>query len=398
MPRGYPPSIFISSTCYDLNQVRLDLKRFIEGLGYDAVISESSNFPVNPQTTTIDNCVDAVRKRADILVLVVGARYGSVVPGQERSITNLEYLEAKTKGIPVYVFIAQQILHTLPIWRENRSGNFSKIVDTPRLFEFADYLQRESGEWVFDFNEVNDVIGKLRFQLALLFQEVLESRSRMRGARLEPALAELPAEPLRILLERPAAWEYRFFAAILRAELGALSRLRRDLHYGLRIGPVIPLTEPKEVLAWLSAQFERVTRLVLSAELLMGGPDSGGRAGGAIQEAIGPPGVSGNPSLLAYVAQKIAGIDEALMQWRLDFAMVQGPADFSRLFELAAKTAIDAITKLESLADLLDSEIDKAIAASERGEHYPANVVLTLTTPVPEEFYTELRRLRSRFL
>ena len=45
MPLGYPPTIFVSSTCYDLSQVRLDLKAFIEKLGYDAVISETSAFP-----------------------------------------------------------------------------------------------------------------------------------------------------------------------------------------------------------------------------------------------------------------------------------------------------------------------------------------------------------------
>lgn len=103
MPRGYPPSIFVSSTCYDLSQVRLDLKRFIEALGYDAVISESNAFPVNPQTSTVENCLRAVRDRADILILIVGARYGTVVVDRDRSITNLEYLEAKAKGIPIYV-------------------------------------------------------------------------------------------------------------------------------------------------------------------------------------------------------------------------------------------------------------------------------------------------------
>src|SRR5207302_3934911 len=101
MARPRPPSIFVSSTCYDLSQLRLDLKRFIESFGYDAIISESSAFPINPQATTIQNCINAVRDCADILVLVVGNRYGSSPPGEsDRSITNLEYLEAKAKGIP----------------------------------------------------------------------------------------------------------------------------------------------------------------------------------------------------------------------------------------------------------------------------------------------------------
>src|SRR5438034_1299966 len=81
MPIGYPPSVFVSSTCYDLSQVRLDLKRFIEGFGYEAVISEHPAFPVNPQVGTVINCVNAVRDRADLFVLIVGGQYGTAVDG-----------------------------------------------------------------------------------------------------------------------------------------------------------------------------------------------------------------------------------------------------------------------------------------------------------------------------
>src|SRR5437773_7111428 len=124
MPIGYPPSVFVSSTCYDLSQVRLDLKRFIEALGYEAVISEHPAFPVNPQVGTVINCVNAVRDRADLFVLIVGGRYGTPVDGG-RSVTNLEYLEARAKGIPIYVFVLEPILNTLKVWQSNAAGDFS---------------------------------------------------------------------------------------------------------------------------------------------------------------------------------------------------------------------------------------------------------------------------------
>lgn len=388
MPRGYPPSIFVSSTCYDLSQVRLDLKRFIEALGYDAVISESSTFPINPQTSTIENCLDAVRTRADILVLIVGARYGTVMIDRDRSITNLEYLEAKAKGIPIYVFISQQILHALPIWRANPNGDYAKVVDSPRLFEFADYLQTESGRWVFGFNEVNDIEEKLRSQLAHLFTDALEIRSKVLGAKLDADLISLPAEPLTILLERPMAWEYRFFTAVLRCELARLFQLRLDVKYNIKIGPVVLLDQPQEVFNWMGAQFTRVLRLVASAEKLMTE---------VVQEALGPLGKPGDPSLLAYVGRRVVGIVEALMQWQIDFAMVKVPEDFERAVGIAADFPIEAITKLEGLASLLDSEIDKAEAAARRGEQYIANAKLVLGSPVPPEFHAEMQRLQRRY-
>lgn len=389
MPRGYPPSIFVSSTCYDLSQVRLDLKRFIETLGYDAVISESSAFPINPETSTIENCLNAVRDRADILVLIVGARYGTVLIDRDRSITNLEYLEAKSKGIPVYVFIADKILHTLPIWRDNRNGDYSKVVDSPKLFEFADYLRTESGQWVFGFSEVNDIVEKLRIQLAHLFTDALEIRGRVLGAKLPAELINLPAEPLTILLGRPkAAWEYRFFAAVLRCELEGLSQLRLDVKYNIQIGPVIPLDNPQEVMRWMGTQMTRVMRLIKSAEKLMNE---------VIQEALGPPGISGDPSLLAYVGRRLACVVEGLMQWQIDFAMVKVPDDFDRIVRITAGIPIEAITKLEDIAPLLDSEIDKAEAARDRGEDYTAKVMMVLGTPIPDEFHTEMQRLQGRY-
>ena len=36
-------NIFISSTCYDLSQVRQDLREFISGLGHTPMMSEQNN-------------------------------------------------------------------------------------------------------------------------------------------------------------------------------------------------------------------------------------------------------------------------------------------------------------------------------------------------------------------
>jgi len=41
-------NIFISSTCYDLSQVRQDLRDFISGLGHNPMMSEQNDFPIIP--------------------------------------------------------------------------------------------------------------------------------------------------------------------------------------------------------------------------------------------------------------------------------------------------------------------------------------------------------------
>lgn len=70
------PSIFVSSTCYDLKQIRQDIREFIEAdLGYEAILSEYNSFPIDPDKDTINNCLRVVEQRADIMVLIVGSRY-----------------------------------------------------------------------------------------------------------------------------------------------------------------------------------------------------------------------------------------------------------------------------------------------------------------------------------
>src|ERR1017187_3611365 len=127
MPKGYAPSVFVSSTCFDLNQVRADLRQFLIDMGFDPVLSEKPAFPVNPQISPVENCLRAVRERADIFVLIIGARYG-FQNESGKSITNLEYIEAKAKGLPIYVFVLKKILDMIPVWKENPNRNFEGIV------------------------------------------------------------------------------------------------------------------------------------------------------------------------------------------------------------------------------------------------------------------------------
>lgn len=120
------PTIMISSTFYDLRQIRADLARFItDDLGYIPLLSELPSFPVDPDLDTIENCRVRVEKNANILVLVIGGRYGSIDNRTDKSITNLEFLTARRKGIPIYAFVEKGILAVLPVWKNNPAADFS---------------------------------------------------------------------------------------------------------------------------------------------------------------------------------------------------------------------------------------------------------------------------------
>jgi hypothetical protein len=387
MPSGYPPSVFVSSTCYDLAQIRFDLKRFITGFGYEAVISESPTFPVNPGVGTVENCVNAVRERADLFVLVVGARYGTITL-DGRSITNLEYLEAKAKGVPIFVFVAKAVLHTLPTWKSNPDADFSQTVDTPKLFQFVDGLRAARDHWVYEFDEVADITEILRHQWALLFTDAMAARDKLRDAHLSEALINLPSDTLRILIEKKLGWEHRLFSSVLRSELKSLSPLRHDLRYGLRIGPVLSLGDVPDVLSWMLDQVERLMRLVNSVTRL---------TNVALKEALGLSGKAGDAELIVYVGKRIGEVVRQMLNWTNDFANARVADEFTRMLELTSTFSNEGISKLEKIPDLLDAEIAAAEKAISEGGTYSSTIQLELNWPENTELIAELERLRKHF-
>ena len=128
------PTVFVSSTFYDLKQVRADLKDFITTLGLTPVISEYDSFPIDPTISAVENCVNVVEESADIFVLIIGGRYGTV-KDQGRSVTNMEYLKARAKAIPIYVFIDKSILSILPLWTASPQNDFSAVGNVLRIPE-----------------------------------------------------------------------------------------------------------------------------------------------------------------------------------------------------------------------------------------------------------------------
>jgi hypothetical protein len=100
------PRIFISSTFYDLRQIREDIDRSLKELGYEPIRHETGAIaygrderPEAGAYREVDLC--------DVLVAVIGGRYGSdsrVNPGS--SITQTEIKRALEKLKDPLIFVA----------------------------------------------------------------------------------------------------------------------------------------------------------------------------------------------------------------------------------------------------------------------------------------------------
>jgi len=173
------PRIFISSTCFDLNDVRSELTSFLGGYGFEVLNSQLKNFGVAPQRHSHTACLDQVYN-AEYCIVIIGRRRGGTYVASEKSITNEEYDHAVKKGIPIIIFVDSRVEEAIPLYKRNPSSDFSSVVDDKRIFHFVDYIKSSSEDnWIHKFSNINDIKDVLTAQFAyylLLFSQNLSNR------------------------------------------------------------------------------------------------------------------------------------------------------------------------------------------------------------------------------
>lgn len=374
-------TLFVSSTCYDLAQVRENISLFCEQIGINALISEQGSFPIDPSSSTVENCLKAVRERADIFLLVVGGRYGSLSE-TGKSITNLEYLEAQSIGIPKYVFVKKDVLALLPVWQSNPGADFSKVTDSPKLFEFISFLRNTGEVWVFPFDSAFDLTNTLRAQLSYLFLDSLKWRKKLQP--LEPISNRLDARSLKHFSEKTFGWEYLCLASLLRDRILNLRSKKLDLELGISLGNSIKLDNEMELLDWISKKMSDASSLIGAINPLFSK---------GVLAAVGAPGEPGDIERIEHFATRVSELQSLLLDWSLEFFRVDAPKQFNLALDLAREMASEAIEQIEAYALTMHDKIDFALKNHKPGEVF--ELTLTLTAPSGDELSNELARIRA---
>lgn len=341
------PVVFVSSTCYDLKQIRADMKEFIEGTyGFDSMLSEFDSFPIDPCVGTFENCLSNVDQCADVFVLIVGDRYGYVLESG-KSITNLEYLHAKAKGIPIYVFVSKQIYNTLPIWRANKSGDFSAVVDNAKIFEFVAGIYDECRQWIYTYDNVQDIKMTLKNQLGLIFSDGLKFKAITADNRNSVLKYDLPAGAVRMVIEKPFAWEYKFFAYVLKEEFKKLQSKKWDFKYGIFDGKTFD-KNPNELLDDITERLNEIIKIVDILDVLINK---------TIHESIGEPGVPSDLELMIYTAKRLAATYERLIGWALYFKSLHADENFETLLNLLYDLPKSAMRDIDRFVEDMYNQI-----------------------------------------
>ena len=211
------PRIFVSSTYYDLKHIRNSLDLFIDSLGYEPVLSEKGDIAYAHDQPLDESCYREA-ENSDILVLIIGGRYGSEASsgdaGQKHqfydryeSITKKEFETAASRDIPVYILIEKGVYSEYQTFLKNRDND--KIVyahvDSVNIFRLIEMiLSLPRNNPVQAFEKFNEIECWLRDQWAGLFRELLRRQSqRQQLTDLTTQVSELKEinETLRKYLE-----------------------------------------------------------------------------------------------------------------------------------------------------------------------------------------------------
>lgn len=186
--------IFLSSTAYDLSDVRALVVDRLEEDGHEVLFHESPTFPARIGLHSHDQCLEAI-KESDLVICLVDRRYGGKYKGSilepfnpleysilgcqksgkkkrfdlvydltKLSITWCEIFVAHSEGIPVITFARQRTLDEKETRRRNQYlTTFSPAYcEKNEIFDFLDWItQRKINNWIAPFISIVDFEKKL---------------------------------------------------------------------------------------------------------------------------------------------------------------------------------------------------------------------------------------------
>lgn len=199
------PRIFVSSTCYDLKEIRFQLRNFIHDFGYEAVNSEFGDIFFDYKKHVQESCKMEISK-CNMFILIIGNVYGSFYYDQidkkePDSVTLQEFKEALELNIPKHIFINKFVEYDYQnycrTWEKRLRKLIAEQVVNPsdalsvhkaeeeykhtypfpqesykHLFKFIDLIYN-TGNAVITYENFDDIKSNLRKQWAGVMYEFL---------------------------------------------------------------------------------------------------------------------------------------------------------------------------------------------------------------------------------
>lgn len=196
--------------------------------------------------------------------------------------------------------------------------------------------------------------------------------------------ADIPPNAIRMYVEKPYAWEYKFLAYVLKGEFDNLQKHRWDFKFGMFSVNTVHVGR-KELLDNLSEKLDEISGIV---ELL------GVLINSVIPEAIGDPGVPSNLDMMVYASKQCAELYRRLIEWGLYFKALHTDEMFAKLLQLMYELPGYVMKQIDEFVNKTYSDIISLPDINDGIERrISAKCVLNIANM--DEINRELARLQS---
>ena len=245
-------------------------------------------------------------------------------------------------------------------------GDFSSVVDSSKIFEFVADIYDECKQWIYTYDNVQDIKMTLKNQLGLIFSDGLHYKAITADARNSILRYDLPSGAVRMVIEKPFVWEHKFLAYVLKDEFDKLQRRKWDLKYGIFDGKTYD-KNPQELIDDVSERLNEIGKLIDILSVLINK---------TIQEAIGDPGVPSDLEMMIYTSKRLAATYERLVGWALYFKSLHADEVFTNLLDLLYDLPKSA---LSSIDDFVENFYQQITGIPDVEDHIERNIQLNIT-------------------
>jgi hypothetical protein len=196
-------------------------------------------------------------------------------------------------------------------------------------------------------------------------------------------------EEAQLLLARPPAWEYLYFAAVLLRERDSLDTSWRD-HEVAYTRPSGPNLDLRGAQRFVSSMLDEAVTIVENMNRLLTQESQ--------DAAFGTPGEPGNEVRIEHLAERIVGIYGDLMDWATRARGARVPEAYRNLIEIESRYVDLPIRQFREFVDRAVTALDEIPPKLRAGEDVTLTLDLTVSVDeeVSEAFYRELARLTER--
>lgn len=172
------PTIFISSTCYDLHDQRTAIDDMLTSMGFQVIRSDGDRFNASLNGVhSHDHCIDEMLK-CRYLIFIIGKRYGGKYMGKKYvkyaqdiqkndpelehpSISLMEYYIASKKGIETFVFVDSDVYNERLTYKTNLRNNITispAHAEDTRIFHIIDLVtKRNTNNWLRQYLDLQNL-------------------------------------------------------------------------------------------------------------------------------------------------------------------------------------------------------------------------------------------------